>query len=624
MISNKLTLWIWIIVLIIALISIYLYNTSTINTKFNYNWLFIILIINIINIIVIKTYYIYYDRNYKSGYKGIQGPRGKRGKRGKYITCSHCLTNIYAEKTKEYAPIATINILAPIETNTHLANILNNIDIIKTSSIYNNLQDKITKYETNADFSTIATISTHDINNYNRINKLIIQRPTGKVGYFAIGDTIAASSKIGKNGFVISGDIRNPNSFSNISNIEIEDENAKEDNILETTTTTYGIWRINPPTDFIALGDIINYKKPSLNSVACINKNCAYKLDKSPANLSFGGLYYNIAEENTKQNNNIDNNDDENNNDDNEDNNNDIDVDDVDFRSNTRKNKREVVFIGFWITLLNTVIANVCNNRSITDNTLIYNILNGNSYYLNELGDITDNGILYVRSRLSKTKITPMFSTFYISAYYSQHYNKQLETYMTTNAAELNKLSPAEREKAVQMRVNQYKRKLNNITAEIEESTTLYDICIILFNKLETMIKKRDLLPIQRDFLKLLKAYFPPNRNIYMIKNECLAYNQIDKGRLDNIKALTSILDRYDNKIINIEKDNTSEEGTAATWFENLIRNTEDMLAKNLGHIQSWGIKIKNRQFDDFTNERILYLIEVYDTLVGKLDRTIR
>lgn len=631
MLSSKFILWILISILLLLLTITYFYNTSTLKTSFNYNWILGIAILNMVNIIIVRAYYIYYDRkNNVYGSKGRKGKQGKRGKRGKYITCSYCLTNIYAEKTKEYAPIAEIKLLDPtnlIKGNERISNILDNIDnidIIKTNSIYNNLQNKIMKYDSNEDLETMANISVYDVN---KAKKLYIQRPTGKVGYFAIGDTITAASnyKAGKNGFVISGDIRNPNSYKLISAMLIQDENAQNDdateNNIEDNTgdyTEYGIWSVNAPDGFVSLGDIVSYKKPSLTSIACVNAKCVYKIDKSPANLSYGGTYYYINNK-TKLNNNSNYNSnsntkfyDEYTNEYNQNENEDYEDEEENLdNDNNNNNKKEIIFIGFWITLLNTLIVNVCNNKSIINNTLAYNILNGNSYYLNEIGDITDQGYLYIKSRLNNIKISKIFTTFYISSYYSQYYNKQLEIYFNVNKSQLESLNADDREKAIKTKINGYKKKLDNISVIIDEMENLYDMSNKLLGKLETSIIKNDMLNIQIDFLKLLKSLFPPNKNVYMIKNECLAYNRIDETRQINIKKLTEILDIYDDNMTKLDDNET---------IQNLIRNTEDTLSKNLNHIQNWGIKIANRDLTDFTNERINYLIDIYTNIIEKMN----
>ena len=67
---------------------------------------------------------------------------------------------------------------------------------------------------------------------------------------------------------------------------------------------------------------------------------------------------------------------------------------------------------------MNTMLVNYCDYFTSTYNdTLAYNLLKGNPYFMNEAGEVKPSGNQYIVSRLKNINIPPMMVAAYITKY---------------------------------------------------------------------------------------------------------------------------------------------------------------------------------------------------------------
>ena len=149
----------------------------------------------------------------------------------------------------------------------------------------------------------------------------------------------------------------------------------------------------------------------------------------------------------------------------------------------------------------------------------------------------------------------------------------------------------------------------------------MYDLMKVIFrNGFNTHIINEDndinLLPIQMDFLKLLKSLFHPNKSIYMIKNSCLAYNKIDKERQNMVNKTSKLI----TQVYNIYNENNPDIYNNID-VKKIVNKYDDLLAKHLSHIDNWKEKILTKNFDEFTMTRMKTIFNTYTTIYNLLEK---
>ena len=172
---------------------------------------------------------------------------------------------------------------------------------------------------------------------------------------------------------------------------------------------------------------------------------------------------------------------------------------------------------------------------------------------------------------------------------------------------------------------NKIKYKLEMIPTIVLEKESLYDILIILFpNGLETNIIVNELNFIQKEILKICKICFPPNKKVYIPKNECISYETIDLIRRKLIRKLNTTLKKYDLLLNTYEYDlsrgqfekNCSSYDNTNEKIKNLIYN----LHNTFNHIPNYKELIKEQDMELFSNSRIKYIIDEYDNVITYLE----
>ena len=180
---------------------------------------------------------------------------------------------------------------------------------------------------------------------------------------------------------------------------------------------------------------------------------------------------------------------------------------------------------------------------------------------------------------------------------------------------------------------NKTKQMLVEIPTLIDTNTTLYELLLLVcpdgYNTIIVMNKDIDVSTtgikpnkLQLELLKICKICFPPNTTIYIPKNECMAFNKIDIERRNNISKLDTILIEFENFLTNypiIDNDNDDSIcGDDDTICKNVLLykyKIEQIINEELNHIIDYKTKIINRDFEEFGNGRIVFLIEQYSQI---------
>ena len=629
-ISTKINIYVAILVVVLILYFIF-GNTNMIDLlKDNYNYYFILVIINLVNIILVLTYYSYYSGTYV-GEPGKKGDRGKKGQRGKFISCSFCKSNIFTQKSNRYSKIVNVNETAKLDIEndavvnkimsyTKRANELGaELKDLKDKEFINSMKEII---GTNMDkYITIRGMvykSIQEINNKisNGLTKYpgSFHRASGRLGYFPLGDTPFRTAKASKmNSFMVSGDVRNPVEFKKI--VTFDTLEREGETINGFIVSKFTIWRPIGPEDFKTMGDVVQFgtDPPNNNIVACIKGNCLKKLDESKE-LEMMFIHYGIQG--------------------------DVNETEEDARLSTFKRSYQIInkkinkikLYSIWRTPINSFVTYSVNDEDIKTDSLIFNLIGHHAQYLDKYGDINEKGKKFVKTRLKSIKLSRPLRVLLILSFYQTYYSKMMDQFIEENREDLGKLRKSESEKIIRA---EYQRllvdKQKEVPYMVQSNETLYDVAMVLFpqgfeERVTTDTKSNDisanvLMPIQIDLLKVMMVLFPPKFDLYMIKNECLSYNRIDFVRRKLINRTTNEI-LTNEKYMDVYKVRPELYCDSGKGVKNEIYKLDDLLGKHLGHINNYLKKIETRELDSFTNNRLNLIYKLYKDFNTYLEKS--
>ena len=677
-------------------------SITTVLLKNNYMWVFIVVAINLINMIVVLFYY-QYKKDYlkKSGDVGKEGQQGQRGERGKYITCSLCDTDVNLQKSSKYSKVVNLKESVFINENNNkllkktnkfykqyeeFGLLIEDIDVesIFGSSGIKELESTYIKYalknsknedmiklsqsnniiEINYILTTLNILIISTVHEYiglllanlmelllssslksitKSLSNNMFEYPGSfynvggsKIGFFSLGDTVFNEDSPNRiKAFLANGDIRNPVDFDKMSSFPVN--TIGEFNELKTEL--YTIWRPRAPKGYESIGDIVKIgdSKPENNVIGCLNKNCLDELEIEDCELAF--MYYGIEDEykdilSFNQFNKI---------------NTSYDLEEI-IKGLVNANNMFSIY-SVWRTPLNTFYVNTTNNNVLSNNSVIYNLIEGNPKLLDKYGIVTEKAKKFITSRLKKIKLSKIVRSLILRAYYINFYQKKLKrkkidlkkidyyeklkkqktdlNYRFKNRyisrkdynKELSDIYIKINKKPIEELVNTYISKLKNIDKFVANKVDLYDILftvipggydtLIYVNKSEENSGGIELLSIQAEILKLCKAVIPPIKPVYNIKNECLSFQKIDLKRQRLIKKIKNYLDEV-KKMEGIKKDHERYCGDRFEEVENNFKLLESYLLKYLAHIPNGYTKLINLEFDDIPTTRLKIIAEKF------------
>lgn len=616
------------ILLIILVVCLYVFRDSFSDNKLktDYIWYGIIGILNLLNILFIAYYYTSNSGKY-IGDPGKKGDSGKKGERGNFITCSFCADNIYLEPTKRYNKIASLDVSGVLFLN-HLVNSIISVEVnvnnlsaseMDPSALINSMfqppdsNNPLYFYFMNQ-YNQIPEIITTYINSLlldgteNEIGSFY--RPGSVEGHFAFGDTAFNGTQATEmNGFMASGNIRNPVRYELLFPFYITTTNYDDGS---NNNQLMKVFTIIPPDGFVALGDIIEIGKntPPLNAFACITEACSKKVPREELELVFA--HCSIK-----------------------------DIDTIllipsiyDFIEGSLN----MTFFTVWRTPMNTLFIN--NGEDFVNNTLGYNILNANPAYLDETGSITNEGIQKINDDLVQKLLPANMIAFFVISYYTaqiaMNLPNLLETRMNTfkdgyKSKGLN--IPSKDITAFQISQTAFETQytkdiINKTTITMNNTHNAYDVLMVLFGTDLTIMLAFDdvgislggmpIITVQKIFLKMLKTIYPPNRDVIIPKNECVAYYRIDEQRQKLIIDVADIMRKYKFQLSQFSSNPT---GMCSNWetVSNFINQSITTLDKNLNQIPDYINKLERQNYDDFNNSRLSLILTTYTNILNMI-----
>jgi hypothetical protein len=117
---------------------------------------------------------------------------------------------------------------------------------------------------------------------------------------------------------------------------------------------------------------------------------------------------------------------------------------------------------------------------------------------------------------------------------------------------------------------------------------------------------------VQKMFLRMLKLTFPPNREVYMLNNDCLASYTVDESRQTLIDQLDDQLRRY----VFLKQqylENPEQQCVSLDLVNQYQTQAFSKLDKYMaGIITDYSTKIDSRDFTEFNNDRLSYILGIY------------
>jgi hypothetical protein len=605
-----------ILVGVIICLVIFKDSLRSIVFKDDYHWYYILGVLNLVNIFSIVYYYTNHTGTYV-GDVGNKGKIGKKGSRGKMLTCSLCKENLYIYKTNNYDQITILN---PALENI-VANEINlsEKDILKKLGTTDIDIDPVSMiealYAEDGLLYTFFMSRFYDIfsNVTKYLNSYIVGsknnsygsyfRPMAKDSYYAMGDTAFNVSKANKmNTFMISGNVRNPASFTKISHFFVPIKDSTENIVLQK----FNVYKIVAQTGYVELGDIIQRASMNIDKLpfACVSENCVKILPRSSMECIF--VQYSLKNVTD-----------------------DIKLPDFINFITTPLNQQ---IMSIWRTPLNTIYFNT--GLDFSNNSIAYNIINGNPEYLNDVGDIDDDKLESIKEKLSLITLTPEIRSTLIVGFYCAKILIEFPEYMfnyiesSLNKKNIKDVSDLSQNELISFAIdvtNYSITYLNKMMAiadkDVKNATSAYDIFKTMFGinmRINIAIDNDGvekggipLINIQRMFLQILKVIFPPNRNVYMLKNECIAMYNVDEERLILVDKLETLISKYEF----LYKQYLTNPKQQCVGYS-LVRDKMDAVAKDLSKyldsIPDWNTKLMSHDYDSFNSNRIKYIIKVY------------
>jgi len=133
---------------------------------------------------------------------------------------------------------------------------------------------------------------------------------------------------------------------------------------------------------------------------------------------------------------------------------------------------------------------------------------------------------------------------------------------------------------------------------------------------------KKDLTSIQLRTLNILRVLVPPNDEVYMLKNECLVFEQVDEKRNELTLELEDEIAKFKDLR---EKINEDAEGYCGSGdvekINKMVDKTYEIIADTIGHIPDYLNKLLRANFEEITTEKVQILLNQLSKLNSYLYR---
>lgn len=165
--------------------------------------------------------------------------------------------------------------------------------------------------------------------------------------------------------------------------------------------------------------------------------------------------------------------------------------------------------------------------------------------------------------------------------------------------------------------------KIMNLSVQIENCENMMDLVKIIFPQgLLGKIYKKDLTSVQDRTLDILRVMVPPSDDVYMLKNECLVFEQVDEKRNELSLELEGEVAKFKDLR---EKINEDAEGYCGSGdvenINKMVDKTYEIIADTIGHIPDYLDKLLRTNIEEVTTDKIQILVNQLSKLNNYLYR---
>ena len=155
------------------------------------------------------------------------------------------------------------------------------------------------------------------------------------------------------------------------------------------------------------------------------------------------------------------------------------------------------------------------------------------------------------------------------------------------------------------------KSLIMNLSIQIENSNSVMDIIKIMFPQgLGGKIYTNELSPNQVRLLNIVRVLIPPSDDIYILKNDCLVFEQIDEKRVELSLELEEEINKFKVLRNKINKDAESYCGNGNVERINyMVDKTYDIITNTIGHIPDYLNKLLRGNFNDISTDKLQIIL---------------
>ena len=622
-----------------------------------YMWYYFVAIFNLINICAVLGYY-YYKKNRIIGQPGPAGQAGPRGDPGGSRNCSLCDESIYILTKNEYDTMATLDYveLADRVISPELSPALGELERILTRSGASFDYGEFTNNLVNGSFDPENELTRRMVllsiyNEYPLIRNInqnmglsdaeatgIISSLAGSLGYFRLSDMAFGGSKpYDPTGFLVNGDIRIPDELVQVCTFTTIQESGN--------TAKFAVMSLKPPEGYVALGVAVQpvidgSPKADPTGYAVVRKSCTKKLDRAQLKLVFiyPGSSYNSNETegyfsiwrtpfSTIH----------------------VKYSDGNFQMN--KTILENLYLSApggdpaesIYTKSGTVKKNVVGEveayfnrirlpKVVFASVLFGHVVEASKENLRQFVAKYVPGQIMQTEALSKCRTPGSMRAVDIS-----RAMRDIREAMDENIEK--KSAEAERQMGAKSRIRsitdiddpiearkqnidyqmlmdyeKIKNLVMSLSVKIENGKTFMDLIRAIFpGGLNTRLMPDTLLETQSRMLNIMCTLVPPETDVYILNNTCLAYDHIDEKRQEVGLELEKSMARVNLLTRDLNKDGTCSEKNIAE-INKEVEATYEFIGRNLGHIPNYLDKLQRGNFKEFTTDKII-------TVTGQVTR---
>jgi hypothetical protein len=638
-----------LVIIIFILIELYFIIIKNIPLASKYIlWGFIFIVLNMINIIITFQMYMKYNKKF-IGEPGLRGNKGIKGLTGENITCKICDFNIYLQKTNRYdykMSFAT-NIFKLLYNQSFNYLVIYNsitdktdIDKLLTDLYNNNLSDKLSGLSNLINYQNIVLMYDLLREIIPTYNKLSIKTPGRKRGYKPVSDVIIPE-KYDNNSYVFnSDDMRYPISYNKITSIFVnEDGNGDNNNRVQ-----YDIMKLNCPDNYKSLGVVLFNNNQTNNQTnnqginnqarlnhlkeqyVCLNEKCLKKADVQDYKIKYiypdsetGFVSFWMSEFNTLQ---I------------------VHAQESDIKENKRlieiiKSYNEDIYYStgavkkelinqltnFYSKIQISKLSIFCYIVSTYITIIDNDFTDFKKTYISQLGIklgiFTESKITYKNVNVILSKIDKELKDIETehNNKLAKLYNEPVKNIINTSIDKTTLIFNAKKLTALMRKTHDF------IPAYIENTHTFMDLINKVFSDgLYTRIKLKKTTEQQKKLIYLMKVLLPPSNDIYIPKNKCLVYEQINETRINLINNCEQTINKYNELITNVNNDANGDYSFSIRKEINRLNNIIIYeFDNNLSNIDNYMNKINVFNFKDFTESQLKLIIEQYNILLKKV-----